>query len=106
MTTPRVRIEPELGILCDFCSDPGPRWRYPCADFVSKSTSLPGVVTQESKGDWAACTTCSELIEHDRWHVLAFRAAAKLYENMPHIPFDKLAGSMYELHMEFRRARL
>jgi len=87
-------------LQCDFCSVPGPEWRYPARSFVAYC--VPNVAG-ESVGDWAACDQCHALIETDDRRGLAQRsldelilkhpeacgAAAVLYENLT------------ELHQQF-----
>jgi hypothetical protein len=46
-------------MICDFCSSPDVRWRYPARDFTR---SVMGVVDAGSRGDWAACDACHRLI--------------------------------------------
>lgn len=56
--------------LCDFCSPPSPaKWMYACSDFVM----VGGITTLNSKGPWAACVTCAELIEAHSTYDLAMR---------------------------------
>jgi hypothetical protein len=81
----------ETSLQCDFCSVPGPVWRYPARSFVAyRAANVAG----ESVGDWAACDLCHALIEaNDRSglarrsldelilkHPQAIAAAAVLYE--------------------------
>jgi len=49
-------------LQCDFCSVPGPVWRYPARSFVAYCAPN---VAGESVGDWAACDLCHVLIEAD-----------------------------------------
>lgn len=49
----------ELVGVCDFCSTPGPRWRYPATSFIDT------VGQYGSVEDWAACQRCHDLIEKD-----------------------------------------
>src|SRR5450432_127516 len=47
-------------LQCDFCSMPGPVWRYPARSFIAYCAPN---VAGESVGDWAACDPCHLLIE-------------------------------------------
>lgn len=49
-------------MICDFCSSPDVRWRYPARDFTR---SVMGVVDAGSRGDWAACNACHRLIRRN-----------------------------------------
>ncbi len=51
-----------MSCICDFCSSPDVKWRYPAKTFLAYVTDL---VAGESLGDWAACTKCHDLIERD-----------------------------------------
>lgn len=51
---------------CDFCSDPQVVRIYPCPDFVLKNVVAPGIDFY-SRGEWHACSACSDLIEQDDW---------------------------------------
>jgi hypothetical protein len=42
--------------ICDFCSSPDVKWRYPAKTFSAYVTDS---VAGESLGDWAACTEVS-----------------------------------------------
>jgi hypothetical protein len=44
-------------VICDFCSDRDVKWSYPAADF-----RVPEV-EWGSRGHWAACQECYDLIE-------------------------------------------
>ena len=61
-------------LQCDFCSAPGPVWRYPARSFVAYC--VPNVAG-ESVGDWAACDQCYVLIETDVSQLTAFRPALR-----------------------------
>jgi hypothetical protein len=43
-------------MVCDFCSSPGPVWRYPAESFRDQWRGW-------SFGDWLACDECHSLIE-------------------------------------------
>ncbi len=45
-------------MICDFCSHPDPRWKYPANDFQLEDVQRLG-----SQGAWAACDECAALIE-------------------------------------------
>ncbi len=56
-------------MICDFCSSPDVRWRYPARDHdcwavlsLDEENNLESK-TARSVGAWAACEECSKLIE-------------------------------------------
>ena len=57
-------------LLCDFCSEPNPTWRYECKDGTPIRTlavaglSAVGHYDWQSVGDWAACDKCHEIISN------------------------------------------
>ena len=67
-------------LVCDFCSVPGPVWRYPARSFVAyRAPNVAG----ESVGDWAACDLCHVLIEADDRTALAQRSLDELIFKHP-----------------------
>jgi hypothetical protein len=62
-------------LQCDFCSMPGPVWRYPARSFVAYCAPN---VAGESVGDWAACDLCHVLIEAGDRRGLAQRSLDEL----------------------------
>ena len=56
---------------CDFCFAAEPCWQYPAEDF-----RLPD--GQISRSGWAACSTCHELIDAEKFSELARRAAGRI----------------------------
>lgn len=58
---------------CDFCNQDVPEgsiWTVPASDFP-----MPMIPTM-SVGDWAACSTCVDLIRRDRWTALISRVVS------------------------------
>jgi hypothetical protein len=49
-------------LICDFCSDPAVEWGYPAEDFVIQGGHILGGAWG-SRGGWAACAHCHDLIE-------------------------------------------
>jgi hypothetical protein len=87
-------------LQCDFCSVPGPVWRYPARSFVAYcAPNLAG----ESVGDWAACGKCHVLIETDDARGLAHRSLNELI--LKHPEAGAAAAVLYEqlaeLHQQF-----
>jgi hypothetical protein len=54
-------------MFCDFCSAPGPRWRFGARPFATTC----GAVVATSDSGWAACDVCCSLVmADDRAHLL------------------------------------
>lgn len=87
-------------LVCDFCSAPGPGWRYPARSFVAYCAPN---VAGESVGDWAACDRCHVLIEADDRSGLAQRSLDELI--LRHPEAIAAAAVLYEdlavLHQQF-----
>ena len=87
-------------LQCDFCSVPGPVWRYPARSFVAyRAPNVAG----ESVGDWAACDLCHALIEAGDRSGLAQRSLNELI--LKHPEAIAAAAVLYEdlavLHQQF-----
>src|ERR1700693_1826203 len=87
-------------LQCDFCSTPGPAWRYRARRFVAYYAPN---VAGESVGDWAACDLCHVLIEADDRSELAQRSLDELI--LKHPEAIAAAAVLYkdlaELHQRF-----
>jgi len=68
--------------VCDFCRSV-PTWDYPAHDFTAQVlavssrqdvTDITELEPQGSRGGWAACDTCHDLIEAGDWDQLAERS--------------------------------
>lgn len=69
-----VPVDGRVRIRCDFCNAETPQhacWTLPTATFVELEIDD---TTHMSGGDFAACGTCAELIDADRWGLLVRRA--------------------------------
>lgn len=68
---------------CDFCHQRGGvRWEYPATDFIFGAAAYDvdtGKVMMErelhSKGGWAACQRCADLVDSGYYDTLAFVCA-------------------------------
>ena len=94
--------------VCDFCSKEGREeiWSYPCADFIY-GIEIAGYPKGASKGEWAACQTCHELIEADDYDGLLRRAVDAEIGKSPELSqyrpmFLAMVG---EIHKGFRANR-
>lgn len=71
--------------VCDFCSHnliEGEVWTHPCKDF-EYDIDIGGAPSGGSKGDWAACQTCHELIEAGDRKAVAKRTVEREIEMEP-----------------------
>lgn len=97
------------GLICDFCSAPRPKWRYRVKSFVAFETRY---FLDESKGDWAACTLCKDLIEEGHYERLAEHSMeALLFEHpellmMPDRVVPEMKGRLKKIHEQFLENRL
>jgi DNA-directed RNA polymerase subunit RPC12/RpoP len=71
--------------VCDFCSDTRSEselWTYYCEDF-QYPVHIVGIPDGGSKGAWAACDTCHELIESNDRRALALRSTDRDIKRHP-----------------------
>jgi hypothetical protein len=84
-------------VVCDFCSesiDGEWCWSYPARDFLY-TIQFEGCGTHGSKGEWAACDRCHELIEAGDRSQLAARNVALDVKRDPKA--KRLAPQLYRL---------
>lgn len=88
--------------LCDFCCSRQDgdevRWRYPAKSFAASYYS-------SSIGDWAACNTCHDLIENDKFDELADRSFQMLCQNDKFTYPNAVKDKLRELHKLFVQNR-
>jgi hypothetical protein len=86
--------------ICDFCGSETVVRRYHTEDFVALVT---GPIAHESQGDWAACGTCSQLIDTDDRRGLCERALSSIIHNDPSIALmgPKVVGYLEQMHGQF-----
>ena len=93
-------------MICDLCSSPNVKWKYPCPTFTS-GISTPDLAST-SFGEWAACDECHALIERNDRVGLAVRSAdaliAKHSALLPH--YADLMADLMKLQGEFMNNRL
>lgn len=86
---------------CDFCSSPNPTYAYPCENYRQDIPTVFGNIDWGSIGHWAACDTCSEIIETGDAMALAEHSFNSIPVEIPphHTPIirHRLEG----LHLEF-----
>lgn len=99
-------VPPDSGEICDFCSSTPVYAAYQCEDFVCVKNED---YEESSIGAWAACKTCSDLIEAERWKDLLERSVETFMQTnpMPEIfnrsLVKKSIGAAHELFRKHRR---
>lgn len=52
--------------ICDFCSCPNVRWRFPCSSTIATVAMADGdpapIAVAESSDDWSACDPCAVVV--------------------------------------------
>lgn len=98
--------------VCDFCGGDKIRWAYPADDFMIGAIAALDPETGEaidvqpmgSKGPWAACAECAELIEREDYEALKKRGIESIPREQ--ITDMKLARTMLaNMHNGFRQHR-
>jgi hypothetical protein len=89
-----VPVDPAEGKLrgrCDFCNAEGPEYVLPVRDFTAGRR--PDGMMQAYYGNWAACSSCAQLIERNAWTSLMHRRVARWEEEhgIPAPPDKKAA---------------
>lgn len=98
--------------VCDFCSSEKVRWAYPAGDFLIGAIAAVDPLTGEpfevqpmgSKGPWAACTECSELIEREDYEALRQRGFDAIPKHEVLDP-DLARTMLVSMHNGFRENR-
>ncbi|MET1083300.1 MAG: hypothetical protein ABWY12_09680 [Burkholderiales bacterium] len=86
--------------ICDFCSDPVPRWLYRATNIDYPSLKA------ESLSAWVACETCSDLIERNEKIALAKRTANMMCARHPEFEPVATLGEVVYLHGTFFKHRI
>lgn len=84
-------------IICDFCSRIPVVAAYLCRDFVLPHTPIG------SKGAWAACAACADLIDRDQREALTARSFEHAFglETLSREDQDWYLATMRKLHELF-----
>jgi len=97
--------------ICDFCSSPEIKWRYPTKSF--EYPSGPGFEKTGSHGDWAACDICHDFIESGDWDGLADWSLQTMlgrkalgFAALTKDEIQLIRGMLVELHKRFREHRM
>jgi hypothetical protein len=88
-------------MICDFCSSPDVKWSYDVEDFNLSVDREWG-----SRGNWAACQTCYDLIENGTPQQLAMHSLKTFFISRPEVPDQpEIRSKVYEhvrtVHGEF-----
>lgn len=89
-------------MICDFCSAPNPRWRYPASDVQV----APGAM---SESDWLACDQCAYCIRSNDWEMLARRSLETRNARMLRdagMSDSQILAHIAIVHRAFRHARI
>jgi hypothetical protein len=97
-----ISVRAARGDVCDFCSSPDPRFDEASPDFEVK---LPEGLAGRSKGAWASCQTCHDLIAQRDWQGLEKRALKAMQRKYPGAPREDVARAVRELQLRFRAHR-
>lgn len=103
---------PVTSSVCDFCGSDKIRWAYPADDFMIGAIAAIDNETGKtlemhpmgSKGPWASCAECAELIERDDYEALKKRG----FDGIPteHITDLELTKTLLvNMHMGFKQHR-
>lgn len=92
-------LPPASGAVCDFCSSPKVYGAFQCEDFVA---IREGGFELGSKGGWAACRECHDLIEEDKWRELLHRSVMIFANDCPVIPIEFAMPLIKKTHDLFR----
>ncbi len=67
-------------MVCDFCSAPGPSWRFEAQPFAT----VCGSIVATSDSGWAACDACCALIVA-KDHIALLERGAQLIPDIPEL---------------------
>lgn len=100
-----LNAHPEL-FRCDFCSRPGVAVSYDAVDFDTGYAERDGT-KHVSRGGWAACQVCADLIEADDREALADRSLGSWVEQHPGSAGrgGQIREALRKVHDEFFRNR-
>ena len=93
------------GEYCDFCTSEKIFKLYRCGNFAVNN--MP--VFQNGSGTWAACATCAELVDADRWPELCERSFLKFTQRHGPLSLRNAIGlreQFRRIHQLFREHRI
>jgi hypothetical protein len=79
---------PKNGKTCDFCVQSPATKIYACRNFEWDGSPVFGT---ETKGRWAACESCAELVDAERWDQLTERVV-RIFHRRYDTPRAQRAG--------------
>jgi hypothetical protein len=90
-------------LLCDFCLKKEVHRLYP-----TKTHEFPSIYGAISTEGWAACKSCSELIDGKKWDDLHSVALEMFLKKHPELKGDRAGVSslLREIHKSFRDNRI
>jgi hypothetical protein len=94
--------------ICDFCPGLNPIRVFRAWDCIVPWKSGNGI-NHLSEGGWAACATCAELVDGEKWAELTARSVREFCAK--HFVFDvraiaEVRGEVTRSHALFRRHRI
>lgn len=96
-------------LLCDFCNDPAVARSYRAAPVTMK---VKQDVLYFCDAEWAACASCAQLIDEDRWEELSARSYTRWIEtenlrgaNPSLLEKEFMRTHIRRLHCLFREAQ-
>lgn len=96
--------EEDKDAICDFCSRKNPPYKsYDCKDFMNIESH------SWSRGAWAACHTCADLIDSDDKEGLAMRSALMFqfeWGDKIKVPIEDLMAELRQMHGRFFANRI
>lgn len=111
-----IEVKPNIGEeVCDFCNSSSIRYIYKCKDFyIDPQTPLAPFLDMilGSKGDWAACKICSNLIDSKDKNALAKRSIETYAEKSPQLEIkseeekEMVSNFIKELHELFWKNKM
>ena len=100
MTERVIEVRVSESPVCDFCSDPDPRYLEDARTFTA--TEIEGELYTRSTGAWAACAVCHRFVQSRDWKALEKRAVNQLQRKHPSIPRETIAAGVHTEHVRFR----
>lgn len=93
--------------VCDFCSSPEPRYVESAQDFdvyfAIDEQGKPEVGV--SRGGWASCAACHELVRARKWYALERRAIDAIAAKHPEFSRSRVQEGVRTMHAKFQQHR-
>lgn len=85
-----------MTVVCDFCSDPNPKYTFPAKNIAAYVETEPNLFVQalDSVGAWLACEPCKVLVDTNQRDALTERACKAF--GMSDVKSKKLVHDMHD----------